>query len=64
MAVDWNAYIDGSCGDQIVSYVVLEVLGLILDFTILVLPLPCIWRLQMQPTYRVKIVPLFLIGAL
>ena len=47
MAMDWNAHINGTCGNQVVSYVVLEVLGLLLDFVILVLPLPILWRLQM-----------------
>ena len=34
MAVDWNAHIDGTCGNQVVSYLVLEVLGLLFDLAI------------------------------
>ena len=64
MAVDWNARVDGTCGDQIVSYLVLEVVGLVFDFTILVVPLPCIWRLQIQRTAKVQIAAYFSIGAL
>ena len=48
MAVDWNASVDGTCGDQIVAYLVLQVFGLLLDFAILVVPIPFLWRLQMQ----------------
>lgn len=48
MAVDWNAHIDGTCGNQVVSYVVLEVFGLLLDFAILVLPLPVLWALKIN----------------
>ena len=39
MAVDWNAHIDGTCGNQVVSYLGLEVIGLVVDFAILFLPL-------------------------
>ena len=52
MAVDWNAHIDGTCGKQVVSYVVLEVIGLLLDFAILVLPLARIRRLAVP--FRAK----------
>ena len=64
MAVDWNARIYGTCGDQIVSYLVLEVLGLFIDFTILVVPLPCIWRLHIHWPRKVSIAAMFSIGAL
>ena len=47
MAVDWNTHINGTCGNQVVSYLVLEIIGLLLDLAILILPLPCIWRLAM-----------------
>lgn len=64
MAVDWNAHIDGTCGDQIVSYLVLEVLGLLLDFTVLVVPLPTIWRLQITLASMIIISIVFSIGVL
>ena len=64
LAVDWNAHIDGTCGDQVVSYLVLEVLGLCLDFTILVLPLPCIWKLRVSLRRKMSIAIVFSIGFL
>ena len=64
MAVDWNAYIDGTCGNQVVSYLVLEVLGLLLDLAILVLPLPCIWQLRMSLRRKMSIAIVFSIGFL
>ncbi len=64
MAVDWNAHVDGTCGNQIVSYLVLEVLGLVLDFTIIIVPLLCIWKPQIQWPRKVSIAALFSIGAL
>ena len=47
MAVDWNTHINGTCGNQVVSYLVLEIIGLLLDLAILILPLPWLWRLRM-----------------
>lgn len=64
MAVDWNADIDGTCGNQIVSYLVLEVLGLLLDFTTLAVPTPCIWRLHMPLAKKITLSIFFSIGAL
>ena len=52
MAVDWNASINGKCGNQIVSYVVLEILGLLLDFIIIMMPIPIIWSLQVNRARR------------
>lgn len=64
MAVDWNAQIDGTCGDQIVSYLVLEVLGLLLNFSVLMAPLQCIWRLQMERATKMSISTPFSVGVL
>ena len=64
MAVDWNVHIDGTCGDQVLSYLVLEVFGLVLDFTILIVPIPCIWRLNINLTRKMSIATMFSIGAL
>ena len=64
MAVDWNAHIDGVCGDQIVSYLVLEVLGLLFDFTVAVVSIPYIRALHMTSARKVPIQIVFSIGAL
>lgn len=64
MAVDWDAHVDGTCGDQIVSYLVLEVLGLLLDFIILMVPPLCIWKLQMPFGIKMPFIIVFSIGVL
>lgn len=64
MAVDWNAFVRGTCGDQIVSYLVLEVLGLLLDFTIFAVPIPPIWRLAIPVPSKVSNSIVFSIGVL
>ena len=64
MAVDWNAFVDGTCGNQILSYLVLEVVGLLLDFTILAVPIPIIWALQMTVPQKLPILIVFSVGVL
>ena len=64
MAVDWNAHIDGTCGDQVVSYLVLEVFGLLLDLTILAVPILLIWKLTIEFARKMSIIIIFSIGFL
>ena len=64
MAVDWNTQIKGTCGNQITSYLVLEVLGLLLDFTIVVVPIPCIWNTALPLERKVPLMISFTIGIL
>ena len=64
MAVDWNVHVDGTCGNQIVSYLVLEVLGLLLDSMVLIAPLPCIWRLQLPFKSKIQLSIVFSVGVL
>lgn len=64
MAVDWNVHIKGTCGDQVLSYLVLEILGLVLDLVILTVPIPCIWRMNINLTRKISSATMFSIGAL
>lgn len=64
IAVDWNASVDGTCGDQIVAYLILEVFGLLLDFAILVVPIPFVWRLKVERRQKISISFRFSIGVL
>ena len=54
LAAAWNASIHGSCGDQVVSYVALEIIGALIDLAILIAPLPHLICSQVQ--WRRKIV--------
>ena len=64
LAVDSNAHIDGICGDQVVSYLVLEALGLFLDSAILVLPLLSIWKIYISLRTKISIAIMFSMGFL
>ena len=46
VAAAWYANVPGVCGSQIVSYVVLEIIGLFLDLAIVVLPPVLLWDIQ------------------
>ena len=64
MAVDWNNHTDGTCGNQIISYLVLEVLGLLLDLTIMMLPILSIWNLHLPTAKEVQFMIMFSISIL
>ncbi|KAF4636795.1 hypothetical protein G7Y89_g1277 [Cudoniella acicularis] len=64
MAVDWDSHVDGTCGNQIASYLALEVVGLLLDFAILVVPMPRIWALSMASKKKLYLTIIFSIGIL
>ncbi len=64
MAVDWNAHVDGTCGDQVLSYLVLEVFSLLFDLTIAAVSIPYLWGLQMPLAKKVLPQIILSIGAL
>ncbi|KAL8953265.1 MAG: hypothetical protein Q9222_000870 [Ikaeria aurantiellina] len=63
-AAAWNSSISGKCGSQMVAYVVLESIGAAIDLSILVMPLPTIWRLNMERRQKMVISALFSVGTL
>ena len=46
-ASNWNPAIKGHCADRSAAYLAQGVINLALDFFIIILPLPVLWRLQM-----------------
>lgn len=64
MAVDWNASVDGKCGNQILAYLVLEVFGFLLDFAIFVVPIELIWRSPLGWVMKRSMIFTFSIGVL
>ena len=63
-AAAWNANLAGSCQGQVVSYIILEVLGLVLDIAILVLPLSTIPTMRIRSETKRKSMMIFSVGAL
>lgn len=64
MAVDWNTHINGTCGNQIISYLILEGFGLLFDLTIAGVSIPYMWRLPMARAKKIQIQTVFSISAL
>lgn len=45
-AAGWDVNMTGTCGNQIISYILLDTIGLLTDVAILATPLRSIWRLN------------------
>ena len=60
----WDLSITGRCGQQVVSYVILEALGLLLDLAIFILTLFLVWRLRMSIKRKVVISSSLSVGIL
>jgi uncharacterized membrane protein len=56
LAAQWDPNVKGLCGNQIVSFVVIEVAGLVLDLVILLTPLYMVLRSQMNRGTKLKAV--------
>lgn len=64
LAYNWDTTIDGSCGERNATYVVAGTLNLITDLMVMVLPLPHIWKLQLNVAKKVALLSVFCIGLL
>jgi hypothetical protein len=63
-AFNWDQTIDGSCGQQITSYIVTGALNICTDVIVLGLPMPLIWRLQVSLRNKIGLTGIFTIGFL
>ena len=57
---DWDA--PGECPSQAAGYVISAIWDAILDIVILVMPVPVLWKLQMQPSRKWLLMGVFLIS--
>lgn len=60
----WNPNVNGSCGNEIVAYVIFEVLGLALDIAIVIQPVYTISLLQFPFKEKLYLISLFGEGSL
>jgi hypothetical protein len=63
IAAQWDPDVKGKCGNQIVSFVTIEVTGMALDIAILVSPLPGMRYLRVEKWEKLKIVFILDVGA-
>jgi len=60
----WNVLGPGHCGSLSGSQVATSSINTVVDLAIVLLPLPIIWRLQMQTQKKIKIMGIFAVGAM
>lgn len=65
LAFNWDTTIPGgSCGDRNAVFVIAGVTNMITDFMVLLLPVPCILKLQMPPGQKFGLLIVFCMGIL
>ena len=62
IAAAWDPNVKGSCGNEVIAYIILETLGLILDLAIAVLPVGFILDLQLNTRQNFAINGVFSVG--
>ena len=60
----WDRSIKGSCFDIRLYLRITIILNLFTDFTVLLMPLPLVWRLQMTVGRKISISVMFLLGTM
>ena len=61
-AYNWDPNIQGTCGNMYLSFLLSAIFNLVLDWTIIMLPLPVLWHLQMKTQKKVALTFVFTIG--
>ena len=65
LAFNWDKTIPGGfCADQHAAYISAGIINLIIDVSIIVLPMPMLWGLQMAMMRKVALTAIFSLGAL
>ena len=64
LSAQWKSDIDATCGNQWLSFLLLEVLGMLVDCSILVVPALAIMRLHVPNSRRLALLCVFEVGAL
>lgn len=60
----WNPEVEAECFDENTFFIVNQVFNVIMDFVLLALPLPIIWRLHRTWTEKLSLSGVFLLGGL
>lgn len=60
----WDPNVQGDCSNQVPVYIGSAISSVVIDFIILLMPLPKIWRLQMSAVKKGGLMLVFLLGYL
>lgn len=63
-ASQWDSTIEGHCGNMILSYWFTGVINVVTDVSILILPIPHIYKLQLELYKRLALIAIFSVGVL
>lgn len=63
-AFKWDKTIHGTCGDIMAGYRWVSIPSIVTDFFILVIPIPVIWKLQMNRGKKIGVILTFMVGGL
>jgi hypothetical protein len=55
-ALNWDQTLDGTCGDQVLSYTITGSLNLVTDVVVFMLPMPYLWGLQLKLYKKVVLI--------
>lgn len=59
----WRSDIKGRCGNIQLGLLVIAIFNLILDFLLILLPMPVLWKLKMPTTRKIGVSIVFSMGA-
>ncbi|KAM3088073.1 hypothetical protein ACMFMG_002131 [Clarireedia jacksonii] len=62
LAYTWNKMIPGQCGELRRFYLATGIVNVIIDFGIVILPMPVVWELQMRTSRKVVLTFIFGLG--
>ena len=60
----WDVTVKGECINDYAQDIATGAFNIFSDLVILVLPLPLIWRLQLDISHRISLLAIFLLGSL
>lgn len=64
LAYNWDTSIKGTCGQRNATYVVAGTLNLVTDLMVMALPIPHIWKLQLNVAKKLTLYLVFSMGLL
>lgn len=60
----WDPFIEGHCASQLPLPYATGIFGFISDFYIFMIPIPCVWNLDMKAARKAKLLAAFSVGLL
>jgi hypothetical protein len=61
-AKTYSLTVEGTCGDQVASFIAIGAFNIITDIIIITLPLPTVWALKMSTANKLGLTGVFLVG--